>query len=318
MTSEGWRKIAERNAADARAAAASAAEYAAAGVPYDELFFPSLPPRPSTTRPSTAAGELGVYERQPTTSPAMIRKLIGSNNLARHSMVKLARAPGSTTERQRQMAKQMADLIENRVDRQKVQEARLPPITIEELWAYAEGTVVTPAQPRPRWPHYMPPEFPTVVEPLPPFTEASCSTRVKQLQQQLDELQKLLKEKIAMLFNLKRINYASIHHEMWLQAYSRDRRFGEECYQGCHAENWVDHLNAAQHKSEQAMLVLRDQQLPELRERIDRLTEEISRRKRGEKCNMLGGGKTKSKHTKSKHTKSNKSKIRNRKYSKRK
>ena len=132
MTSAGWLKIAERNAAAAKAAAASAAEYAAAGVPYDELFFPSLPPRPSTTRPSTAAGELGVYERQPTTSPAMIRKLIGSNNLARHLMVDLARAPGpgSMSKRKKQLA--MAELIQNRVDRQKVQEARLPPITIEE------------------------------------------------------------------------------------------------------------------------------------------------------------------------------------------
>jgi hypothetical protein len=313
--------MAERNAAEA-----------AAGAPFDELFFPYLP-----FRPSTAAGRLGKtnYERQPTASPAMITNLIGSNNLARKVSVGLARAPGprSTAQKKKQIA--MADLIQMRVNSRMVpkveeendrlqshpfyDEGEIPPrIDIHSVWNYAESRDTATgldldhfrargATPwyieRPGFPvQYSPVHFPTVVQPLPPFTEARCSPiTTEQLRQQLDELQKLLKEKNAMLFNLKRINYASIDHENMAQATVWDRQFQEE------PKNWVEHLRTAQRKSEQAMFVLRDQQIPELRERIDRLTEEITRRKKGKTCNLLGGSKTKSKHTKSK-----KSKIRKR------
>jgi len=248
---------------------------------------------------------------QGTSEEGLRKKLLGRNNLARKMMVNLAldvrRAPVT------QKVKQIADRIERRVDGPKVREAGLPPITMNELHAYASGRLFDP---RPRYrplPEYMPPQFPTVVQPLQPFTQASCLTKKKQLQQQRDELIKILKEKHAMLFNLQRIHFASIDKTNLVDATEWDRydeRSGGQ--QGMRFRLWSDHLKIAEQNSREAITTLTEQ-CGQLRDRIDELTEEITRRSRGTACSLLGGGKTKSKYTKSK-----KSKRRNRKYSKRK
>ena len=317
---------------DAEAAAAEAAgssvgaEGTVVRLPEGHSLMKSLSPSPVEKRlmqrinPMTVEGlrnrirrreGLFTYKREPTTSPAMMTKLLGRNNLARKLMVNLAldvrRAPMT------QKVRQIADRIERRVDGPKVREAGLPRITMNELHAYAVGTLFDP---RPRYrplPEFMPPQFPTVVQPLQPFTQASCLTTKKQLQQQRDELIKILKEKNAMLFNLQRIHFASIDDTNLDNATGWDRyderRDGE---QGVRPRRWIDHLEIAEQKSREAITTLR-LQLQELGQRINELTEEITRRSRGMACSLLGGGKTKSKYTKSK-----KSKRRNRKYSKRK
>ena len=260
---------------------------------------------------------LYIYEREPTTSPAMMTKLIGRNNLARKLMVNLAlnkhhkrhpnyisMTPMSMTQKQRQMA----DLIQRRVDATKGREARLPRITMNELHAYAFGTVFDPNAFHQPNPDRMPPKFPTEVQPLPPFTEASCLTTKKQLQQQRDELIKLLEQKKAMLFNLQRIHYASNDETYKDKGRSEDNWFQENCGEfGVRPRDWCDHFERAEQKSREAITTLKEQ-LPELRERIDQLTATINK----PSCTMLGGSKTKSKYTKSKKTK-----RRNRKYSKR-
>ena len=251
------------------------------------------------------------YGREPTTSPAMMTKLLGRNNLARKLMVKLAlneRDVPST-----QNVRQIADRIEKRVDGPKVREAGLPPITMNELHAYASGTLFDPRRRYQPLAQNMPPQFPTVVQPLPPFTQASCLTTKKQLQQQHDELIKILKEKYAMLFNLQRIHFASIDQTNLDDASEMDAWYMKNCEQGMRPRNWQDNLEIAEQKSIEAITTLTEQ-CGQLRDRINVLREEITRRSRG-KCSLLGGGKTKSKHTKSKKSKkskkSNKSKRRN-------
>jgi len=250
------------------------------------------------------------YEREPTTSPAMMTKLLGRNRLARELMVNLAldlrrvrRAPMT------QKVRQMVDRIERRVNGPKVREAGLPRITMNELHAYAVGTLFNPRSRFQPLPEYMPPQFPTVVQPLQPFTEASCLTTKKQLQQQRDELIKILKEKHAMLFNLQRIHFASIDDTNLDNATRWDADEGRGGEFGVRPRRWIDHLEIAEQKSREAIPTLTEQ-CGQLRDRINELTEEITRRSRGITCSLQGGGKMKSKYTKSKR--------RNRKYSKRK
>jgi hypothetical protein len=286
--------------------------------PVEERLMQRINPR--TTQGTTEEGlrnltrrrqqNLLTYGRELTTSPAMMTKLLGRNNLARKLMVNLAldvRRPPVN-----QKVQQILNRIERRVDGPKVREAGLPPITMNELHAYAVGTLFDP---RPRYrqlPEFMPPQFPTVVQPLQPFTQASCLTTKKQLQQQRDELIKILKKKHAMLFNLQRIHFASIDETNLRDATEWDADEGRGGEQGMRFKRWKQHLEIAEQKSIEAITTLTEQ-CGQLRSRINELTEEITRRSRGMACSLLGGGKTKSKYTKSK-----KSKIRNRKYSKRK
>jgi hypothetical protein len=273
--------------------------------PVEEILMQRINPRTTMgLRNLTRRMQQGLltYEREPTTSLAMMTKLLGRNNLARKLMVNLAldvRRPPVN-----QKVQQILNHIERRVDGPKEREARLPRITMNELHAYAIGTVFDPNAFHQPLPEYMPPQFPTVVQPLQPFTEASCLTTKKQLQQQRDELIKILKEKHAMLFNLQRIHFASIdetnlrHATEWDR--SDERRGGE---QGMRFRSWEHHLEIAEQKSIEAITTLTEQ-IKELRERIAKINKPS--------CTMLGGSKTKSKYTKSKKTK-----RRNRKYSKR-
>lgn len=317
---------AEREAARARLSVG--AEGTVMRLPERRSLMKSLSPSPVEKRlmqginPRTVEGwrnrnrrreGLFTYEREPTTSPAMMTKLLGRNHLARELMVNLAldlrrvrRAPMT------QKVRQMVDRIERRVNGPKVREAGLPRITMNELHAYAVGTLFNPRSRFQPLPQYMPPQFPTVVQPLQPFTEASCLTTKKQLQQQRDELIKILKEKHAMLFNLQRIHFASIDDTNLDHATRWDADEGRGGEQGMRHRRWEDHLEIAEKKSREAITTLTEQ-CGQLRDRINELTEEITRKSRGMACSLLGGGKTKSKYTKSK-----KSKRRNRKYSKRK
>jgi hypothetical protein len=234
------------------------------------------------------------FKWEATMSEKMRERLLGSSGLSRKLMKSLSfneslRAP------QTKKMKQIADKIDKRVDATKVPEVVLkPPITMNELRAYAMDMTFSPNGPPARY--LQPPQFATEVGPLPQFTQASCLTTKKQLQEQLDELIKIQKEKYTMLLNLQRINVASTHESNEIQGRPQA-------------------LEKAEEKSALAIVALREQ-LQELRERIDRLSEEITRISKGNACSMLGGSKIKSKHTKS--NKSNKSKRRNRKYSKRK
>ena len=314
---------AEREAARARLSVG--AEGTVMRLPERRSLMKSLSPSPVEKRlmqginPRTVEGwrnrirrgkGLLTYEREPTTSPEMMTKLLGRNNLARKLMVKLALNERGAPFTQK--VRQIADRIEKRVDGPKVREAGLPRITMNELHAYAVGALFNPRSRFQPLPQYMPPQFPTQVQPLPPFTQASCLTTKKQLQQQRDELIKLLKEKDAMLFNLQRIHSASIDDTNLGNAtgWDADEERGGEF--GVRPRRWIDHLEIAEQKSIEAITTLRVQ-LQELGQRINELTEEITRRSRGMACSLLGGSKTKSKYTKSK-----KSKRRNRKYSKRK
>lgn len=282
--------------------------------PVEERLMQRINPRRTTEegwRNRIRRGKgLLTYEREPTTSPEMMTKLLGRNNLARKLMVKLALNERGAPFTQK--VRQIADRIEKRVDGPKVREAGLPRITMNELHAYAVGALFNPRSRSQPLPQYMPPQFPTEVQPLPPFTQASCLTTKKQLQQQRDELIKILKEKDAMLFNLQRIHFASIDETNLRDATGWDADEGRGGESGVRPRRWIYHLEIAEQKSIEAITTLRVQ-LQELGQRINELTEEITRRSRGMACGLLGGGKTKSKYTKSK-----KSKIRNRKYSKRK
>ena len=236
-------------------------------------------------RPNLSLPPLNLDEL--TKSSAMRTKLLGRNNLARKLMVNLALnererhpdsvsiTPVSMTQKQRQMT----DLIQRRVDATKGREVvSRPRLSLSELNAY--GSSNDP--------------FYAEVQNMPPFTEASCLTTKKQLQQQRDELIEILKEKHVMLLNLQTIYLSSTDKKNQDQAAS---------YSDATFQYWLARTEEISRKD---IITLREQ-IKELRERIDQLTAKIK-----PSCTMLGGSKTKSKYTKSKKTK-----RRNRKYSKR-
>ena len=251
-------------------------------------------------RPNSSWLTLPPLKLEPITSSAMRKKLLGRNNLARKLMVNLA-IDVSRARQNTKKVQQIADRIERRVDGPKVREVVLPRITMNELHGYAIGMRRLP-QGRPLLPGIMPPQFPTEVQDLPPFTQASCSTTKKQLQQQRDELIEILKEKHVMLLNLQTIYLSSTDKKNQDEASALDELSQQQGYM---PSRMGIQLARAEHTSVDAITTLREQ-IEELRDRINRLREEITRRSKG-KCSLLGGGKTKSK----------KSKIRNRKYSKR-
>ena len=251
-------------------------------------------------RPNSSWLTLPPLKLEPITSSAMRKKLLGRNNLARKLMVNLA-IDVSRARQNTKKVQQISDRIERRVDGPKVREVVLPRITMNELHGYAIGMRRLP-QGRPLLPGIMPPQFPTEVQDLPPFTQASCSTTKKQLQQQRDELIEILKEKHVMLLNLQTIYLSSTDKKKQNEASALDELSQQQGYM---PSRMGIQLARAEHTSVDAITTLREQ-IEELRDRINRLREEITRRSKG-KCSLLGGGKTKSK----------KSKIRNRKYSKR-
>jgi len=239
----------------------------------------------------------------------MRTKLLGRNALTRKLLLGLSEGVVNTRNKG---PLQIADSIEKRVDGPKVREVVLPRTTMNEARGYAVGM----RQGRPPLRGFarlgfMPPQFPTEVEDLPPFTQARCSTTKKQLQQQRDELLIILREKHVMLLNLQTMYSSSTDKKNQDEASALDKLSQQ---QGHHmpSGSMGSQLVTAEINSVEAILNLREQ-CGQLRDRINELTEEITRRSRGMKCSLLGGGKTKSKYTKSK-----KSKRRNRKYSKRK
>lgn len=238
------------------------------------------------------------FEWQPTTSLKTRIKLMGRSGLTGKLIERLANDNDEKRFQPRALVQRMRGIADKRVEKTMVPELLGPPITMDELFAYSIGIT-----------YYAPPSpfverlrFPTDVEPLPQFPEASCFTPITQLQTRLDELIKIQKEKYTMLLNLQRIHFASNDPSNIRDAETRDRPYG--------MHTWRVRLGNAERMSGVAILDLRDQ-LQELGQRIHILREKITKIKK-RTCSLLGGSKTKSKYTKS-----NKSKRRNRKYSKR-
>jgi chromosome segregation ATPase len=149
-------------------------------------------------------------------------------------------------------------------------------------------------------------------------------TRKNKLQEEMDDLKRILREKTAEIFQLERIHFATGNPHQQMQ-------WGNQQYQQYRAlppadrrqSTIIEDRKLAEKFSEEELTIL-TQQCQELRSRINELETKI--RNRDPSC-VINGGKTKSKHTKSKHTKSKhtkskytkskKTKRRNRKYSKR-
>ena len=249
--------------------------------------------------------------RQMDISPKMRAKLIGRSGLTQKTLVKLGiddEGPIQSLHNFREISGKMGRRVHGKNVRDVVEIPRFTrltnPMTLDELYDYIRIG-------REKRERHEP-----LVTLLP--QRVGLFTRKNKLQEEMDDLKRILREKTAEIFQLERIHFATGNPHQQMQ-------WGNQQYQQNRAlppadrrqSTLIEDRKLAEKYSEEELTIL-TQQCQELRSRINELETKIRDR---DSC-AINGGKTKSKHTKSKYTKSKytkskKTKRRNRKYSKR-
>jgi hypothetical protein len=236
----------------------------------------------------------GMLARQMDITPQMMTKLLGRNTLTRKLLLELG--IDESVFQTRKNALQIADSIDRRVDRTKVQEVVLLPISLDELHDYLRIGRGKRDRGEP---------LVTLLQQFPPISFFTTGKRKCQLQQQLlDNLKRILREKTAEIFQLERIRFAT-SNSFQLMQWGKQQGDAWRMQGTPLAERWntiKEDKELAERFAEEELTILR-QQCQELRTRINELEEKIKNRSEETSC-PISGGKTKSKHTKSKHTKS--------------
>ena len=255
--------------------------------------------------------------RQMDISPKMRAKLIGRSGLTQKTLVKLGidvEGPIQSLHNFREISGKMGRRVHGKNVRDVVEIPRFPrltnPMTLDELYDYIRIG-------REKRERHEP-----LVTLLP--QRVGFFTRKNKLQEEMDDLKRILREKTAEIFQLERIHFATGNPHQQMQWGNQQYRQNRALPLADRRQSTIIEDRKLAEKFSEEELTILTQQCQELRSRINELETKI--RNRDPSC-VINGGKTKSKHTKSKHTKSKytkskytkskKTKRRNRKYSKR-